>query len=754
MRKIYYLLMVLSVCLLNVDAVYGQAVNIDLNNTHQVIRGFGGIHINSWQGTQLNEDMQEKAFDNDPVEIGLSIFRLRIDPDPNAWSNELAIAQYALSKGAIVFASPWNPPAHMREVLRETEHGTDYVLLPEYYDDYVDHLNDFIAYMDNNGVPLYAVSVQNEPDWHGWTVWTPEQMLKFMQENAQDINARVIAPESLQYRREMSDPLLNDPVANANIDILGTHLYGTPKANIYYPLAYEKKKEIWMTEHLYGSGKPEDNTWNLALDLAEEINITMDANMSAFVYWYIRRFYGLIDETGNITDKGYVMSQYSKFIPPGAVRVEVENFKVNDMVNVTAYQTDTSFTMVVVNKSFGTSNLTFNIPDADFETLTQFTTSSSKKVVNDGEISISAGSFAASIDGRSITTFTTHPASGGKHGNIAPVASAGENMKWIDEDGTGAVMVTLPGSESYDPDGEIINYSWSKDGQQIAWVPDLELTLNVGDHTFVLAVTDNDGATHMKTVNVSVVSLLNTEVWLEAECTEIGANWNTHKDPGSSNGEFLMVRDGTEAASEPSASADHLVYHFYVPEGGNYKVYGRARVPSADDDSFWVGVNDGDWVNWNGIQGGSTWQWDHVHAGSGEAILYALDSGNHTLRVSYREDGAAIDKFYITNTGKIPSGLGETAANCESITGIGTPSNVPQDIVIFPNPVKSILHVESEGSFYSLVIYNVNGLKVMEKTYENKRSTADIPVNLKSGLYVLKVVMGEQAVSTKFLVED
>src|SRR5690606_39357010 len=51
-----------------------------------------------------------------------------------------------------------------------------------------------------------------------------------------------------------------------------------------------------------------------------------------------------------------------------------------------------------------------------------------------------------------------------------------------------------------------------------------------------------------------------------------------------------------------------LVYHFYVPEGGNYKVYGRARVPSADDDSFWVSVNDGDWVNWNGIQGGSTWQ--------------------------------------------------------------------------------------------------------------------------------------------------
>src|SRR5690554_1694457 len=493
MNKLYYLLMPLSAMLLNISIAYSQTVNIDLNTTHQTIRGFGGIHINSWQGTTFNEDLQQKAFDNTPGRIGLSMFRLRIDSDKNGWASELPIAQYAYDKGAIVFASPWNPPAHMREVL-DTEHGTDYVLLEEYYDDYVNHLNDYIDYMEDNGVPLYAVSVQNEPDWHSWTAWTPQQMLKFVRENAQDINARVIAPESLQYRREMSDPLLNDDIANDNFDILGTHLYGTPKSNFYYPLAYEKNKEIWMTEHIYGSDRPEINDWSMALDMAEEINLCMDANMSAYVYWYIRRFYGLIDDEGNITDKGYVMSQFSKFIPSGAVRVGVDNFKVSEFITATAYKTDTSFTMVIVNKGLGNTSLTFDIPGIDFETLTQFTTSSSKKVVNDGEIAIASGSFTATVDGRSVTTFTSHPASGGKHGNLIPVASAGDNLEWIDEDGIGVVTVTLRGSESYDPDGEIVNYSWSKDGQQIAWVPDLELPLNVGDHTFLLTVTDNDGA--------------------------------------------------------------------------------------------------------------------------------------------------------------------------------------------------------------------------------------------------------------------
>jgi glucuronoarabinoxylan endo-1,4-beta-xylanase len=187
-------------------------------------------------------------------------------------------------------------------------------------------------------VPLYAISVQNEPDWHSWTWWEPNEMLKFVRENAQNINCRVIAPESFSYSRKMIDPLLNDSIANSNIDILGTHLYGTPKSNFYYPLAYQKGKEIWMTEHLFGSDKPADNTWELALVVADEINTCMDARMSAFVYWNIRRFYGLMMIRATLPTKVCNVA-FFKICQARLISVEMP-FNAGTNITATAYKND------------------------------------------------------------------------------------------------------------------------------------------------------------------------------------------------------------------------------------------------------------------------------------------------------------------------------------------------------------------------------------------------------------------------------
>ena len=42
--------------------------------------------------------------------------------------------------------------------------------------------------------------------------------------------------------------MLNDDVAAANVDIIGGHIYCDGLAD--YPLARNKRKELWMTEHL------------------------------------------------------------------------------------------------------------------------------------------------------------------------------------------------------------------------------------------------------------------------------------------------------------------------------------------------------------------------------------------------------------------------------------------------------------------------------------------------------------------------
>lgn len=738
-----------------------QSLTVDLSKEYQIIRGFGGIHINSWTGQQLTEDFQEKAFDNDPGEMGLSIFRMWVDPNSSGWNAELPVAKYATSKGALVFASPWNPPAHMKEFLRTFEKETDYRLLPEYYGAYVDHLNSFIDHMNNNGVPLYAISVQNEPDWHGWTWWEPNEMLKFVRENAQNINCRVIAPESLGYVRKMIDPLLKDSVANSHIDILGTHLYGTPKTNFYYPLAYEKGKEIWMTEHLFGSDKPADNTWALALTLADEINTCMDARMSAFVYWYLRRFYGLIDETGNITDKGFVMSHYAKFIRPGSHRVDMK-FNVATNVTATAFKNDSTVVMVVVNRSNQSVPLNFDIQNniAGVDSMTQFTTTTTKRVVNSGTFKIENGAFAVTVEPMSITTFTSDPRQGGKFGNQAPIAAVGGDLEVLDATGSGA-KISLKGSESTDADGQIVKYTWARDGYQISTSADLDVTLGIGTYNYVLTVTDNDGATATKTVTVNVFNHNTTELWFEAECAaNEGSNWNVIEHAAVSGGKYLMVKDAFQSTA--SATADtlhHLVFNFKVEEAGTYKVWGRVLAPTADDDSFWVRLNDGDWVNWNSIPGGSSWAWDDVHnQADANPMLYTLEPGDHKLYVCYRENGAGIDKFYITNTGNTPTGLGGEAANCV-VEEPEIPNNVENlglnnEVKVYPNPAKSNFRIESREPISSVRIFNGKGSLVFSKVFEDETTTETIQLNVDSGIYFLQTVSQSKSIVTKLIIEN
>jgi len=731
-----------------------QNITIDLSKEHQIIRGFGGIHINAWTGQDFNADLREKAFDNDPGEIGLSIFRMQINPNKSAWLNELPIAQYAISKGAIVFASPWNQPSEMTSVLSQTSEYTDYVLRPEYYADYAEYLNSYINYMKNNGVPLYAISIQNEPDWHDWTRWTPTQMLTFVKQNAQNINCRVIAPETLGYLRNMCDPLLKDSVANSHFEILGTHIYGTTKANYYYPLAYEKKKEIWMTEHLLGSESQVLNTWSLAMDVADEINTCMDANMSAYVYWYIRRFFGLIDDMGNITDKGYVMSQFSKFIRPGSSRVDAGITSATN-ITATAYKTDSSIVIVVLNRHNSPVNIGFTIKNniLGVDSLTKFTTSQIKKVVNDGTFKLNNGIFSANVDAKSITTFTSDASRGGKFGNLPPVAFAGNDLELIDAVGTN-LNITLKGSGSTDADGKIVKYSWVKDGYQISTSPDINVQVSTGNCSYILTVTDNDGVTDSDTINIKVVYQSTTDLWLEAECTRVSTNWHIINDTSSSNGKYLSIDTTLEALSAPYyREPDYLIYKFSLTEKGNYKVWGRVFAPTVNNNSFWIKMDNGQWIPWNGIVGGNTFQWDDVHnQTNSNPVVFLLNPGNHTLTVCYRENSTGIDKFYISNTGQTPTGIGANASNCGLSTNIKDFSNEENEVSVFPNPVKSALQIKSTKPFDNLVIFSINGSEVLRKIYPVAIHSDEIQINMENGIYIMRTNSNNFSSVVKFVV--
>src|SRR5690606_11621197 len=80
---------------------------------HQTIRGFGGMNAPGWIA-DLTSAQVDTAFGNGDGQLGLSIMRMRIDPNSNNWRIQVPAAVRAKAHGAILLASPWSPPAYMK----------------------------------------------------------------------------------------------------------------------------------------------------------------------------------------------------------------------------------------------------------------------------------------------------------------------------------------------------------------------------------------------------------------------------------------------------------------------------------------------------------------------------------------------------------------------------------------------------------------------------------------------------------------
>jgi glucuronoarabinoxylan endo-1,4-beta-xylanase len=271
------------------------------------------------------------------------------------------------------------------------------------YATYAQYLNAYVTYMKNNGVNLYAISVQNEPDYAStWTWWTPAEMLNFVKNNAGSITCKVIAPESFQFIKNMSDPFMNDPVGLANVDIIGGHLYGTPLSNFAYPLFQEKGtgKSLWMTEHYFDTDGITD-----IMNMSKEIHDCMvTGQMNAYVYWWITYGNGLATSSGTIYKRAYVLGQFAKFIRPGYYRVDATANPTSN-VYVSAYKGDNTLVIVAINTGNSSVSQKFTIQNGTVSTVSSYATDNSRNLVAGSAINVTSNSFTAQLPAQSITTF-------------------------------------------------------------------------------------------------------------------------------------------------------------------------------------------------------------------------------------------------------------------------------------------------------------------------------------------------------------
>jgi glucuronoarabinoxylan endo-1,4-beta-xylanase len=377
----------------------------------QNISGFGAATIFRLN-SPLNASDMDKLFGIGEGQIGLSILRIRVATDDYARGIELEHAKLASARGAKIMATPWSPPAEMK-TNNDLVSGS---LKPDSYEDFANYLNDFAAYMEDNGAALEAIGIQNEGDYqvsYESCDWTATEVLNFVKDYGQLItNTKVISPESFQFRHEHTDLMLNDPQAAANVDIVGGHIYGTQVENYPYPLALEKGKELWMTEH-YTSSDRSANLWPDALLVAKEIhNCMVIGQYSAYVWWYGKRYYSFIGDgeegTGNgvVTKRGYVMSNFSKFIRPGFKRIDADKSPQTDIF-VSAYSGEGKTVVVAINESDQTKEQQFVLTGTSRSIATPYITSSSKNLEVQENVNIepSIDAFLYGLPPNSVTTF-------------------------------------------------------------------------------------------------------------------------------------------------------------------------------------------------------------------------------------------------------------------------------------------------------------------------------------------------------------
>ncbi|MEO0292652.1 MAG: T9SS type A sorting domain-containing protein [candidate division WOR-3 bacterium] len=383
-----------------------NAVVINLDSTHQIIRGFGAANILPWRPDMTPSEI-ETAFGTGDGQLGFSILRIRIPYRESEFNLNVPTAKLAHSFGVNIIASPWTPPPEFKT--NKSPVGGE--LLEDYYDDFAAHLDSFATYMAANEAPIYAISVQNEPDInvpYESCSWNASQMVKFIKENASSIGVKVMAPESYHFNKAFSDPILNDPDACANLDIVAGHIYGGGLEP--YPLAEQKGKEVWMTEHL-------DTifTWKAALLTGKEIHDCLVSGMSAYLWWYIVRFYGPISDgernsgnKGEVTKRGFVMSQFSRFIRPGYLRIKCNDNPQNG-IYVSAYKDSTSSTIVIVaiNLSIYTKNLTFVFKNGAVKAFIPYVTSKTENCSPKNHIVVKNDSLNITLPEGSITTFVS-----------------------------------------------------------------------------------------------------------------------------------------------------------------------------------------------------------------------------------------------------------------------------------------------------------------------------------------------------------
>ena len=381
---------------------------LDPGKTFQTIEGFGGALTDASAETfyklpgSIQEEILNAYFDRQKG-IGYSLCRTHInscdfssesyaycevegDTDLKHFSIDhdkkfrIPFTKAAISKagnGLKFFASPWSPPAWMKTNNHMLQGGK---LKPEYRQAWADYFVRFIEVYEKNGIPIWGLTVQNEPmavqTWES-CIYTAEEERDFVKdylgptlEKAGLEDKKIIIWDhnrGIMYQR--ASVVYNDPEASKYVWGTGFHWYtGDHFSNVrLLQEAFPEKKTLFTEGCVWPFDYSKINEWHWGEQYGESIIHDLNNSCVGWVDWNI-----LLDETGGPnhvanfcyaplignTQTGnllymnsyYYIGHFSKFIYPGARRI-ICSSNNDDLLATAMLNPDGSIALVVMNQT-------------------------------------------------------------------------------------------------------------------------------------------------------------------------------------------------------------------------------------------------------------------------------------------------------------------------------------------------------------------------------------------------------------------
>ena len=424
---------------------------VDPSVRYQTFEGWG-VSLAWWANVvgalpdTYRNDYMEKVFD--PVKgLGLNIVRYNIgggenpslhtmpgyremegfEPSPGQWNwdadaGQRWVLQQAKAHGVNIFEAFSNSPPYWMTVSQSVtgaKNGGQNNLATEHVEDFADYLTTVVQHFkDQEGIVFRTLDPLNEPNSGWWRYGDKQEGCHFDPHYQSDIiqavghalatrnlTTRISAPDENSVNQALASFRSYPQETQDLISQINTHSYNGGKRVELAQAAAAANKTLWVSE--YGDGDPS------GLNLSNRILTDMQQmHPAAWIYWQAvdGPKWGLItnppEDTASepeIGKKYWVMANYSRFIRPGSVFINIDDEHSLAALDATGH----TLIIVTTNPADLDEPITYDLShfDTSHASITAYRTSPDEDLAPLPNLALTESHLDSNLPQKSVTTF-------------------------------------------------------------------------------------------------------------------------------------------------------------------------------------------------------------------------------------------------------------------------------------------------------------------------------------------------------------